>query len=90
MTDLSVLLPSLVGVFVVATLMESALTTLFQWRLYLEFFNGRAVKTLIMIAVGYAVVSQFSYDIFDNVHERLPSSDCCSSRMAAKADSCLS
>jgi hypothetical protein len=45
---------------------------------------------LIMIAVGYAVVSQFSYDIFDNVHERLPSSDCCSSRMAAKADSCLS
>ncbi|MBV6823565.1 hypothetical protein [Pseudomonas sp. PD9R] len=67
MSNTSDLLPLLIGVFVVATLMESALTTLFQWRLYLEFFNGRAVKTLIMIVVGYAVVRQFNYDLFARI-----------------------
>ncbi|MGJ7518043.1 hypothetical protein ACSFE6_27355 [Pseudomonas baetica] len=67
MNDTVVLLPLLVGVFVVATLMESALSTLFQWRLYLEFFNGRAFKTLVMIVFGYAVVLQFDYDIFNKI-----------------------
>jgi hypothetical protein len=67
MTDLNVLIPLLVGAFVVAAVLESALSTLFQWRLYLEFFNKRAVKTLIMIAVGYSVVRQFDYDIFNKI-----------------------
>lgn len=47
--------------------MESALALLFQWRLYREFFNGRAVKTVVMVAVGYAVVAQFNYDIFERI-----------------------
>lgn len=64
------LLPELGGLFVVATIMESALTTLFNWRLYREFFNGRACKTLVMIGVGYFIVSGFSYDIVSRViHE---------------------
>jgi hypothetical protein len=57
------LLPELAGLFVVATVMESALTTLFNWRLYREFFNGRAVKTLVMIGVGYSIVNAFQYDV---------------------------
>lgn len=57
----------LVAVFVVATLMESALSTFFNWRLYREFFNGRAVKTLVMIAFGYAVVKAFNYDVFHRI-----------------------
>ena len=61
------LLRELTGLFVVATVMESALALLFQWCLYREFFNGRAVKTVVMIAVGYAVVTQFGYDIFDRI-----------------------
>lgn len=52
---------------VVATVMESALTTLFNWRLYQEFFNGRAIKTLVMVAFGYAVVTAFGFDIFHTV-----------------------
>ncbi len=61
------LVGELVGLFVVATLMESAMALIFQWRLYREFFNGRAVKTVVMIAMGYAVVAQFDYDVFDRV-----------------------
>ncbi|WP_348838157.1 hypothetical protein [Xanthobacter sp. KR7-65] len=53
----------LVGLFVVATILESALATLFNWRLYREFFNGKAVKTIIMVAFGYAIVTLFNYDV---------------------------
>lgn len=62
--DLSLALQDLGGLFIVATLMERGLTALFNWRLYREFFNGRAVKTLVMIAAGYLVVTKFNYDIF--------------------------
>lgn len=63
------LLPQLLGLFVVATVLESALALLFQWRLYREFFNGHAVKTLVMIAAGYAVVRGFDYDVFARIAE---------------------
>ncbi len=63
------LLPQLLGLFVVATVLESALALLFQWRLYREFFNGRAVKTLVMLAAGYAVVRGFDYDVFARIAE---------------------
>lgn len=53
----------LAGLFVVATVLESALATLFNWRLYREFFNGRAVKTVVMVAFGYAIVALFDYDV---------------------------
>ncbi len=61
------LLRELLGLFVAATVLESALTTIFQWRLYREFFNGRAVKTLVMIAVSFAVVRGFDYDVFARI-----------------------
>ena len=61
------LLRELLGLFVVATVMESALTLLFNWRLYREFCNGRAVKTLVMFGFGWAVVKGFDYDIFHRV-----------------------
>ncbi|MFC4821736.1 hypothetical protein [Dokdonella ginsengisoli] len=61
------LLGELTGLFVVATVMESALSLLFQWRLYREFFNGHAVKTVVIVAIGYFVVVHFDYDIFDRI-----------------------
>lgn len=57
----------LIGLFVVATLLESALTTLFTWRVYREFFNGRAVKTLVMVGMGYAIVRTFHYDVMASI-----------------------
>ena len=66
------LFKDLVGLFVVATILESALALLFQWRLYKEFFNGRAVKTLVMFGVAYAVVRLLCYDVFANVLSSVP------------------
>lgn len=63
-TDFIALTKPLLQLFVVATVMEQALSVLFNWRLYQEFFNGRAVKTLVMIAFGYAIVASFpQFDI---------------------------
>lgn len=61
------LISELVGLLLVATIMESALSTLFNWRLYREFFNGRSVKTVVMIGFGFAVVKTFEYDIFQRI-----------------------
>lgn len=61
----------LVGLFVVATVMETALAALFDWRLYREFFNGRALKTLVMFGFGWAVVTTFDYDVFRRILQSL-------------------
>lgn len=61
------LLPELAGLLAVATVMETALTTLFNWRLYREFFNGRAVKTVVMVLFGGIIVSVFSYDVIARI-----------------------
>ncbi|MGX5845480.1 hypothetical protein ACWGTO_00220 [Mesorhizobium sp. PL10] len=54
----------LAALAVIVLVVESALTTIFQWRLYRMLFNNRAVKTLVMVAVGLTVVLGFHYDIF--------------------------
>ncbi len=54
----------LVALAVIVLVVESALATIFQWRLYRMLFNNRAVKTLVMVAVGLTIVLGFQYDIF--------------------------
>ncbi|TPK87353.1 hypothetical protein [Mesorhizobium sp. B2-4-17] len=54
----------LVSLAVVVLVVESALATIFQWRLYRMLFNNRAMKTVVMVAVGLTVVLGFHYDIF--------------------------
>lgn len=44
-------------------LIESAMAALFRWRAYRVLLGGRALKTPIMFAVGWLVVTQFHYDI---------------------------
>ncbi|MDT8854376.1 hypothetical protein RNZ50_04845 [Paracoccaceae bacterium Fryx2] len=61
------LLKALLGLFVAATVLEFALTVLFQWRVYREFLNGKAVKSLVAVAAGYLVVTGFDYDIFARI-----------------------
>lgn len=56
-------LKALVVLFVVAVLIESALSTLFNWRLFLQVFNGRGMKTLIAIIVAWVVVDMLKLDI---------------------------
>lgn len=56
-------LRALVILFVMAVLIESALAVIFNWRLFLELFYGRGVKTLVMIAVSALVVWTFNIDV---------------------------
>jgi hypothetical protein len=56
-------LRGLVILFVLAVLLESALAVIFNWRLFLEFFYGRGVRTLVMIVVSAAAVWAFKIDV---------------------------
>lgn len=49
---------------IVVVLVESAMASLFNWRVYRAVFNQRALKTPVMLAVGLLIVKLFNYDIF--------------------------
>ncbi len=49
---------------IVVLVVESGLTTIFQWRVYRMVFNSRAMKTVVMFAVGLTIVLAFNYDVF--------------------------
>lgn len=53
----------LMAAFVLALLMESAFALLFNWRLFQEYFVGRAWRTPIMFLISLAVVNQFGLDL---------------------------
>ncbi|WP_077033415.1 hypothetical protein [Pelomonas sp. KK5] len=48
---------------VVATVLESALAILFNWRPFVETFNARAVRPLVSLAASMFLVFQFKLDI---------------------------
>jgi hypothetical protein len=54
---------ALVILFVMAILIESALAVIFNWRLFLELFYGRGVRTLVMIIVSLFTVWTFNIDV---------------------------
>lgn len=53
----------LVSAFVLAVLLENAFALLFNWRLFLEFFVGKAWRTPIMFLGALAVVRNFDLDL---------------------------
>jgi hypothetical protein len=53
----------LIVAFVLAVLLESAFELLFNWRLFQEFFVGRAWRTPIMFAVSLLLVKSFNFDL---------------------------
>src|SRR6516164_453340 len=42
--------------FVVALLLESAFSVIFNWRVFLTYFSTRGVKTIIMITISLIIV----------------------------------
>lgn len=48
--------------FLIAVLLESALAVLFNWRPFVETFNARATRPLLAFAVAYVFVATFRYD----------------------------
>jgi hypothetical protein len=65
--DLVGLGKELAALAVIVLVLESALATIFQWRLYRMLFNNRAVKTIVMIAAGLLIVFGFNYDVFNGL-----------------------
>ncbi len=61
------LFTEIIALLVVTTVLESALATIFQWRVYQMLFNARAVKSIVMVVVGWGVVTLFDYDIFARI-----------------------
>lgn len=49
--------------FVVATLLESALAVLFNWRLFLTFFDARVMRPVVSVGFSYLFVVAFDLDI---------------------------
>lgn len=52
----------LAAAFVLAVLLESAFELMFNWRLFQEYFVGKAWRTPIMFAISLLVVRQFGFD----------------------------
>ncbi|MBR0680158.1 hypothetical protein GXW74_06645 [Roseomonas eburnea] len=48
--------------FLIAVLLESALAVLFNWRPFVETFNARATRPLLAFVVAYVFVATFQYD----------------------------
>lgn len=61
--DMSAIATELGRVLVLVIVIESAMTALFNWRLYRVLFGGHALRTPIMVLVGWWVVTLFDYDI---------------------------
>jgi len=54
---------ALTMLFVLAVLLENAFSVIFNWRVFLTFFSLGGVKTIIMIAISYALVVGCRIDI---------------------------
>ncbi len=50
---------------VVVVFIESAMSAIFNWRVYRAIVNYRSMKTPVLWAVGLAVVATYHYDIFN-------------------------
>ena len=53
---------TILTLFLMAVLLESALATLFNWRPFVETFNARAMRPLVAFVVAYVFVRGFDYD----------------------------
>ena len=53
--------------FMLAVLVESGLAVLFNWRPFLEYFDGRGVKTVVALAFSWFFVKLFGLDIVTNL-----------------------
>ncbi|MCD2175048.1 hypothetical protein [Rhizobium sp. C4] len=58
---------SLTMLFVIAVILESAFAVIFNWRVFLAFFDTKGVKTVLMVLISSIVVFGFKIDIFANL-----------------------
>jgi hypothetical protein len=56
-------LAALTMLFVIAVLLENALSVIFNWRVFLAYFSVRGAKTIIMIFISWLIVNAFGLDV---------------------------
>lgn len=57
----------LVQMFVIAVLLEQALSVIFNWRPFLANFDARGVKTIVSVLTAWLVVTAFKLDLFKDL-----------------------
>ncbi|TAT71055.1 hypothetical protein [Rhizobium ruizarguesonis] len=55
---------SLTMLFVTAVVLESAFAVIFNWRVFLAYFDAKGVRTIVMIVMSAIVVFSFNLDVF--------------------------
>ncbi len=53
---------------VLSLVFESAMSAIFDWRLYIRYFEGRGVKTPLLVTIAFLVCMEYNLDI---VHDLL-------------------
>ncbi|MDR6670223.1 hypothetical protein [Rhizobium sp. 1399] len=61
-------------VFSIAVVLESALAVIFNWRLFLAYFDARGTKTIVSVVVGILVAWSLQLDLIDRLYKAMYSS----------------
>ena len=61
----------LFAVFTIAVVLESALAVIFNWRLFLVYFDSRGAKTVISVVAGIVVAASLGLDVIDRLYKAM-------------------
>ncbi|RWE78114.1 hypothetical protein [Mesorhizobium sp.] len=59
----------LAQMLVIAVVLESAFAVIFNWRVFLEFFDGRGIRTVVMFIGGWIVATLFHQDFVGSLFD---------------------
>ena len=65
----------LVLLFIISLVFETALTPIFNWRLFAKYFEGKGVKTPITIVAAVALLWNYDIDIFKHIIDAFAGKD---------------
>lgn len=51
----------------IAVVFEAAMSAIFDWRVFLRYFEGRGVKTPLLVGVAFLVCSEYDLDILSKI-----------------------
>lgn len=61
----------LFAVFAIALVLESALAVIFNWRLFLVYFDSRGAKTIVSMIAGIVIAVSLQLDLVDRLYKAM-------------------
>lgn len=58
------LLAALLTLVIVAMILERGLSVLFQWRWWKKYCDGLGLKTIVALAISWAICTKYGFDFF--------------------------